>query len=265
MNIAISKEGLSKSFSNAAIIYDKWAAAQRKTAEKIVQIASKPECCNRILDIGCGTGSVIDFALSKYPESYIHGIDIAENMISMCKKKWSDHSKLSFKIEDIEKKLPENKYDLIFSNCCLHWLQYPYETLKKICNLLNPKSEFVFSLINDKSFLEVSNSVAEVVGDTGSLVKLPCENTYYEILKKLNCEVKRKKIVVVEEFATALEALKSISKIGASLKYQEGYKPLTRSQVGAICNYYENNYTTQNGLLSLTYNITIFQVGGYFG
>lgn len=95
------------------------------------------------LDVGCGsTGRLIDFLLSKGFK--IEGVDVADEMIKLAKKK---HPKIEFHKEDIcEWELP-NKYDFITAWDSI-WhvpLDQQEKVIKKLISSLNANGVLIFS------------------------------------------------------------------------------------------------------------------------
>jgi len=89
----------------------------------------------RIIDIGCGPGNSTGVLASKFPASYILGIDKSENMISTAKKNYPN---LDFKLCDIGSELSslDKDYDIVFSNACLQWIPNHKRIIKELFNLL---------------------------------------------------------------------------------------------------------------------------------
>lgn len=76
---------------------------------------------NRILDIGCGPGNSTDRLAKQFPNADILGVDFSEDML---KEARTTYPELRFEhscIPDDLDKL-DGKFDLIFSNACIHWI-----------------------------------------------------------------------------------------------------------------------------------------------
>lgn len=82
----------------------------------------------RVIDIGCGDGSVTMYLLKEYiPDNFekLIGCDISENMVAYANRHYED-KRTKFSILDIEGKLPEhmkNAFDHVFSFYTLHWVK----------------------------------------------------------------------------------------------------------------------------------------------
>lgn len=101
----------------------------------------------RILDIGCGDGK-ITAALSHYiPNGHITGIDKSHEMIDFAKQAFlPDYKNAEFKVQDVLDLNEMDKYDLIVSFSCLHYVKYQEAALQNICRALKPKGKLLFML-----------------------------------------------------------------------------------------------------------------------
>ncbi len=109
---------------------------------------------SKILDLGCGVGRTT-VPLSKNFE--VIGVDIAENLINLAKKK---NPEIDYRIMDaVNLKFPKNTFDIVlFSYNGLDYI-YPknrrIKTIIEINRVLNKKGLFVFSSHN-KVFLKIN-------------------------------------------------------------------------------------------------------------
>lgn len=80
---------------------------------------------NRIIDLGCGDGSVTNILKNFLPNEYkLLGCDISENMVLFASKNNSDE-RTSFTTLDIAGDLPEemkDNFDYVFSFYTLNWI-----------------------------------------------------------------------------------------------------------------------------------------------
>ena len=77
----------------------------------------------RIIDLGCGTGTISKRISEKYPNSKIICLDVASNMIEIAKHKLSGHNDVEFITGDFSKIDTNDKYDVIVSSLALHHLE----------------------------------------------------------------------------------------------------------------------------------------------
>ncbi|MCK9152461.1 class I SAM-dependent methyltransferase [Methanobacterium alcaliphilum] len=77
----------------------------------------------KILDLGCGTGNISKKLKTRYPNSRITCVDMAENMIKMAQNKLSDFSEISYVLSDFRKLVMDEDYDVVISSLALHHLE----------------------------------------------------------------------------------------------------------------------------------------------
>ena len=99
----------------------------------------------RVIDLGCGTGTISKSISTKYPNSKIICVDIASNMIDIAKHKLSKHVDSEFIIGDFDKIDFTGKYNVIISSLALHHLETDSkkkEFYQKIYSLLSKSGVF---------------------------------------------------------------------------------------------------------------------------
>jgi len=130
--------------------YDKNAKIQKIMAEKLISLCSKKQYKN-ILEIGCGTGFLTNFANNILDfENYI-AIDIVDD----CKQYiYEINPDINFITADIEAFEINFTPDLIISNASLQWLEKFPETISKLQKTLNTGGEFIFSIFGKENYRE---------------------------------------------------------------------------------------------------------------
>lgn len=88
-----------------------------------------------ILDIGCGPGNSTAQLFRRFPEADILGIDISDNMLEKAAKSYPEMKFMKCLVPDELESL--GKFDLIFSNACLHWIPDHKNLLPKLIEKLN--------------------------------------------------------------------------------------------------------------------------------
>jgi trans-aconitate 2-methyltransferase len=72
-----------------------------------------------VVDLGCGTGNVTRILRSRWPGARITGVDGSPQMLAEAKKEQAD---IVWEQSELGSWNPAEKYDLVFSNAALHWL-----------------------------------------------------------------------------------------------------------------------------------------------
>lgn len=94
--------------------------------------------CQKILDLGCGTG-VLTNELAKFSDEII-GIDISAEMIAKAKALYPN---LNFMVMDACSLIWENYFDAVFSNAVFHFIRSQELLLQNINRALKPSGVLI--------------------------------------------------------------------------------------------------------------------------
>lgn len=117
--------------NNAELYQGNNSLQKRDAIECLEEFADKikwKKIGDRIIDVGCGDGSVTVNLLREYvPENFekLLGCDVSEKMVAFANRHHRDE-RTDFSILDIERKLPKdmrNAFDHVFSFYTLHWIK----------------------------------------------------------------------------------------------------------------------------------------------
>jgi malonyl-CoA O-methyltransferase len=125
---------VARAFDRAALDYDAVASIQARVAKTLVMSASVSPP-RSILDIGCGTGSVLLQARKRWPEADLTGLDIAPAMLREAQRKIP---RLTILRADAGECDLTQRFDAIFSCMMLHWFAQPAEMLRRWRRWLTP-------------------------------------------------------------------------------------------------------------------------------
>jgi len=99
----------------------------------------------KALDLGCGTGSQTAVLADRFGDSVFMGVDASAEMLA--KADVLAHSRLSFQRLEIQELLGSNeKFDLIFSNAALQWLDGHELLFRDLIGMLNPGGQFAVQM-----------------------------------------------------------------------------------------------------------------------
>lgn len=109
-----------------------------------------------ILDLGCGPGNSTQNIFEKYKDATIIGFDADDNMLQRAK---IEHPQISF----IKGSAPYDlcrlnlRFDLVFSNACIHWIENQKELIERVYDLLNDNGVFAaqIPLTAESKFYEI--------------------------------------------------------------------------------------------------------------
>jgi trans-aconitate 2-methyltransferase len=101
----------------------------------------------RVLDVGCGDGKVTAEIARALPCGSVMGVDASAEMIAFARKTFpsSEISNLKFQITDARQISFGKKFDCIFSNAALHWVDDHEKILRGAAACLRPGGRLVVS------------------------------------------------------------------------------------------------------------------------
>jgi tRNA (cmo5U34)-methyltransferase len=76
-----------------------------------------------VLDLGCGTGNISKKIKERFPNSKIHCVDLAENMVKIAQKKLSNYLDITYEIGDFQNISLNSDYEVIVSSLAMHHLK----------------------------------------------------------------------------------------------------------------------------------------------
>ena len=109
----------------------------RREVLKIVLPLLKENNKLRILDIGCGTGQLVNEISKSYENVNYLGIDVASNMISEAKSNNIKNKNIKFKTCGIEKFKTKDKFDIIICTHAFPYFPNKEEILNKMYKMCN--------------------------------------------------------------------------------------------------------------------------------
>lgn len=74
-----------------------------------------------VVDLGCGSGNVTRILRARWPAAGITGVDASPQMLAEAKNAATD---IDWQQADLAVWNPAEKFDLVFSNAALHWLEH---------------------------------------------------------------------------------------------------------------------------------------------
>jgi trans-aconitate 2-methyltransferase len=100
-----------------------------------------------ILDVGCGDGKVTAEIARALPRGSATGTDASPQMIEFAKKNFpvAEFPNLRFRVMDARKIKFDRRFDLIFSNAALHWVDDHQAFLQGAALVLKPGGRLVVS------------------------------------------------------------------------------------------------------------------------
>lgn len=122
-----------------------------------------------ILDMGVGSGRIIENYLENFTVKGIYGIDWASSMVNFCRNKFKNKKEVQkIVVCNISKeRFPfKNKFDFISAIRVLKYNQNWQEVIGKTINSLSSNGIFVFTMSNKNSFLRFSKPETSIYSTT---------------------------------------------------------------------------------------------------
>lgn len=122
--------------------YENNSATQRTQADyllwRLEQFIDKRDLVpSRMLDIGCGSGTLTVGIAEQYSTTELVGIDESQAQIQKARQDHS-HSRVQYETADIVEYGPVDPFDVIVSNSTMHWVQPQDKAYKNIFQHLKP-------------------------------------------------------------------------------------------------------------------------------
>ena len=133
-----------REYSGLAPTYDvRWASYITATLrETLKRLDIKPS--DRLLDIGCGTGSLLQAISQKHPSVNLIGLDISREMLKVACNKQIYRCNL---ISGQSQFLPfhSHSFDVVVSCNAFHYWRNPEACLREIARVLKPQGRIVIT------------------------------------------------------------------------------------------------------------------------
>ncbi|CAG2120355.1 unnamed protein product, partial [Medioppia subpectinata] len=125
-----------------------------------------------IVDLGCGTGYLVDLLSRSVKHKRIVGLDICPNMIAFAEQNHKPMDSVQYLVQDLSQswdslssvlKALESKVSLIVSDFVIHWIPDKSRLMHVVSKLLAKNGEFVANYVRTPDALE--SKVSLIVSD----------------------------------------------------------------------------------------------------
>jgi len=119
----MDKREVGRSFSEAAVSYDRLAELQRQVGEELLsRLDGEAASFSNIIDLGAGTGFCAEKLAQRAAVSRLLALDIAPGMLRQARERMASQGNVDFCVGDAEQ-LPVGSatVDLLFSNLAIQW------------------------------------------------------------------------------------------------------------------------------------------------
>ncbi|MCV9933326.1 methyltransferase domain-containing protein [Flavobacterium sp. LS1R47] len=97
----------------------------------------------KVIDLGCGTGELTNMLSEKLTNPSVKGIDSSKEMLEKAK----EFTSIQFDQKTIEEQINTGeKWDLVFANASIQWVDNHEALFPKIISLLNPEGQLAIQM-----------------------------------------------------------------------------------------------------------------------
>jgi len=144
MNQHKQRDHVVKEYSRLASVYDtRWSFyIEATTRETIARLSLPPGA--RLLDVGCGTGALLERLAHNFPQATLVGVDPVPEMRAVARERLPASTELG---EGWAEELPfeDDSFDMVVSCNVFHYIRQPVVALKEMTRVLRPNGELVIT------------------------------------------------------------------------------------------------------------------------
>lgn len=164
----IDRQRVQNSFHRGADAYDQHTPVQQRVLQQLMQqVGQHPLASNTtVLDIGCGTGRLLELLGHCFPDAALTGLDLAPNMLHQAAERLPPAVRL---VQGDAEQLPfaDSSFQLVLSSSTFQWLDTLQSCFGEVSRVLEPEGRFVFSLFGEGTLYELRESWHQALLNAG--------------------------------------------------------------------------------------------------
>ncbi|MEQ9859684.1 malonyl-ACP O-methyltransferase BioC [Pectobacterium cacticida] len=240
-----NKQAIALAFGRAASGYDRFAALQRISGDRLLALMPSHSGLLQVLDAGCGTGH-----FSRYWRQHgkkVIALDLSAEMLGYARERQVADYYLAGDIENLP--LADGSVDISYSNLAVQWCDDLPRTLAEFYRVTRSGGIMAFSTLAEGSLCELSQAWQRVDGTRRT-------NRFLSFAAiDAACQRYRHHLVQEHEvclFPDVVALMKSLKGIGATWLH-EGRAPglLSRARLAAL----SAHYPQEQGGYPLSYQL----------
>ncbi len=126
-----------------------------------------PQEGDNLLEIGFGNGRLINQIASEFQKGKVHGIDIAEDMVDLARKKnkkWVDNGQVALSQASVAQiPYPDASFGKIFTANTIYFWPEPENNLREVKRVLKPSGLFVCALRLKEQMVDLDSDFKSAV------------------------------------------------------------------------------------------------------
>ncbi len=164
----IDRQRVRRSFHARAGDYDRHAVVQKRVLERFVHLLPSADGIERVLDIGSGTGALLQMLAARYPAARLIGADHAFGMAVAARKRLAGNGRVTVLAADAEA-LPfaDAGLGLVVSTSTFQWLESLERAFGEVRRLLAKGGRFCFAMFGEQTLFELRDSYCHAVAAVG--------------------------------------------------------------------------------------------------
>ena len=251
------QQTVGKRFNAAAATYDKHAAIQWSVARRLLWEIERGKPPRRILEIGCGTGLLTEQLRERFPAAEVHALDISPAMIAVARQRWRGAARVRWHVGDVRRYRPAGHFDLIVSNCALHWAAPLAPVFRRLARWLMPGGRLCAALMLRGTLAELHAARQRIAPQKPTLHSLPSFAAVAAAARHAGfvaLVARRHKALKSSPSARALLMLLHEQGLTGGPVAGSGH-PLTRGELQQLMADYERNYPARHGGVRATFRV----------
>lgn len=266
-NLPVNKR-VAEAFHSCANNYDKNVQVQKRVVSNLARIVSDHVACHpeTMLDVGCGTGALIERLHSLYPDALPCAVDFAENM---CSKTSAKLGSAGVVVNGTVENLPfkSNTIDLLVSSSVLQWISDLPHAFEEMSRVVKKGGSMHLAFFCEGSLSELHHCLNEVFTQPGNTYSRLHKFKEVSYVSNLAEKLQFENVVVNVESETdwyddLFALLRSIKNIGAGTVTGGAVRGLGwRSVLQKTSGLYAERYGN-NGRIPATYKVLYLSASG---
>lgn len=259
MHTAKHLDSVSRRFSAGAAAYARHAPAQREAAAYLLSLIPD-QTIRHILEPGCGTGHFTRLLRARWPQAHLDAFDAAPGMIAVARETWPGDERVRWQVADATAAGDAPGYDLVASNCALHWALDLPVALRRLAARLQPGGLFAASLMLRGTLAELHEARLIAAPGQPPRARLPTRELTETALWQAGLTVTHAEEQTVRQtFPDTRALLRQLHEHGVTGGWiSQGQRALTRGELARLCEVYDAGFPAPEGGVAATYRVGYF-------